>query len=73
MHKAHYEYLADDKEFYAEIPLLKGLWATGATLEFCRDALKEALEDWIMFALKKNADIPDIDGISLKSQPLIDA
>ena len=73
MHHAHYEYLTEDKEFYGEIEVTRGVWATGETLEACRDELKEVLEDWIMFALKKNADLPVIDGISLQSSPLIDA
>jgi predicted RNase H-like HicB family nuclease len=73
MHNANYEFLSEDKEFYGEITVFKGLWATGKSLELCRDQLQEALEDWIMFSLKKNAELPVIDGISLKNQPLIDA
>jgi predicted RNase H-like HicB family nuclease len=66
MHAAHYEYLEEDQEYYGEIALLKGVWATSKTLESCRDQLKAALEDWIIFALKKNTDLPVISGISLQ-------
>ena len=36
----------DPEPFYGEIPELQGVWATGKTLEACRDDLMSALEDW---------------------------
>lgn len=35
MRKAHYEFLENDKQFYGEIPVCKGVYATGKTLEEC--------------------------------------
>ena len=53
MHKAHYEFLKDDKKFYGEIFECKGVYATGKTLEDCRDELEEVLEEWILFRISK--------------------
>ena len=49
MHRAHYEYLENDDKYYGEIPLCKGVYATGSTLEECRDELEEVLEEWLLF------------------------
>jgi len=51
MHKAHYE-LMENGRFWGEIPPLKGVWAEGATLEECRDTLREVLEDWLLVGLR---------------------
>jgi predicted RNase H-like HicB family nuclease len=68
MRHAHYEFLENDKEFYGNIELLPGVWATGGTLEACRDELKEVLQDWLMIGLRRNISFPEIDGISLAPQ-----
>ena len=31
--KAKYEIIRDDEPYYGEVPALKGVWATGKTLE----------------------------------------
>ena len=36
MEKAHYEIIEDEEPYYGEIPVCKGVWATGKTLEECR-------------------------------------
>ena len=64
--KAHYEKINDSEPFYGEIPGLKGVWATGKTLEGCRKKLAGTLEGWLMVRLKKNLPIPKINGVSLK-------
>lgn len=46
---AHYEIIKDDDPYYGEIDELKGVWASGKTLEVCRNNLKETLEGWILF------------------------
>ena len=45
--RAQYE-IIDDEPFYGEIPDFKGVWATGKTLEECRENLKETLEEWLI-------------------------
>ncbi len=42
MHKATYKNYPDGT-LYGEIPGLQGVWATGPTLEACRDELQEVL------------------------------
>ena len=73
MHKAHYEFLKNDKVFYGEIEATRGVWATGETLEACRDELREVLEEWIILSLKLNHPIPEIDGISFEPAQLENA
>lgn len=67
LERAHYEKIRDKEPFFGEVPGLKGVWATGKTLETCRKNLAETLEGWIIVRLKKNLPIPKINGISLKS------
>lgn len=57
--KARYELLDDGKRFYAEIKALRGVWATGKTLEECRENLASTLEGWIIFRLRRNLPIPN--------------
>ena len=65
MRRARYKILPEDGSFYGEIPGLEGVWAQAATLEACRDELKDVLEEWILLSLAKNLPIPTIDGIDL--------
>lgn len=64
MRRADYEKL-ENGSYYGEIPGLEGVWASGQTLEACREELQSALEDWIMFSLTNGFPIPPMDGISL--------
>lgn len=57
--KARYELIDGGKRFYAEIKELRGVWATGKTLEECRDNLYSALEGWLIFRLRRNLAIPN--------------
>lgn len=58
MDKASHEIIDDPRPFYGEIPELQGVWATGKTLETCRDKLISALEDWIASGLRTGRSIP---------------
>jgi predicted RNase H-like HicB family nuclease len=62
MKNAHYEIIEDEEPYYGEIPELKGVWATGKTLEECRDNLTENLEGWILVRNSQGMDILAIDG-----------
>lgn len=62
MKNAHYEIIEDEEPYYGEIPELKGVWATGKTLEECRDNLSESLEGWILVRNSQGMDIPAING-----------
>jgi len=72
MDKATYDIIDDPEPFYGEIPELQGVWATGKTLEGCRDELISALEDWIAFRLRTGLSIPPIGGatIVVSSEPV---
>lgn len=67
LEKARFEKIEDRNLFYAEIPGLKGVWATGNTAADCRRQLAEALEGWIIVRLRKGLAIPKVKGISLKA------
>ena len=62
---AHYEIIEDEETFWGEIPGLQGVWGKANTLENCRSVLKETLEEWIIFRLKNNLELPVIAGIDL--------
>ncbi len=59
LHKAKYELIDEGKHFYAEIKELKGVWATGKTLEECRQNLMDTLEGWLILRLRKNLPVPN--------------
>jgi predicted RNase H-like HicB family nuclease len=65
MRLATYELLPDDEGFYAEIPILQGVWASAPILETCREELQSALEDWILFRVARHLTLPEVDGIAL--------
>lgn len=65
MHRAKYEYLRKDKLYYGEIPGFKGVYASAANLEDCREELLSVLEDWILFSIHKNFSLPVINNLSL--------
>jgi len=66
MDGAHYEIIDDAEPFYGEIKALKGVWATGKTLEACRANLAIAVEDWVLFSVAQNLPIPALGGVSLR-------
>ena len=66
MDEAKYEILSDDESFYGEIPDCRGVYANAKSLEKCRKELEETLEEWILFRIHKNLNIPVINKIELK-------
>ena len=55
---ARYEMIQDEEPYYGEVTELKGVWATGKSLEECRERLQEVIEGWILVSLRKNLPIP---------------
>ena len=55
---AKYEMIDNGKRFYAEIRELRGVWATGKTLEECRNNLLSSLEGWFVFRLRNRLAVP---------------
>jgi predicted RNase H-like HicB family nuclease len=64
--RANYEMIRDEEPYYGEIPDLKGVWATGRTLEECRKKLSEVIEGWIIIRLKKGLPIPPLGRYRIK-------
>ena len=63
---ANYEIIKDEEPYYGEIPELKGVWATGKTLEECRQNLAQVLDGWLVVRLKKGLPIPPIGKYRVK-------
>ena len=63
MRKAHYELIEDPYPYFGSIDDCPGVWATGPTLEACREELQSVLEDWIVLGLRMGHPIPAVDGI----------
>lgn len=65
--RAHYEMIDDpDEPFYGQVTELPGVWATGTTLEACRDNLKDVVEGWILLSVKKSLPIPKLGDMEIK-------
>lgn len=58
--RAKYEIIDDEEPYFGEIRELEGVWATGKTLEECRNNLAEVIDSWLVLSLKKNLPIPPI-------------
>ena len=55
---ARYEMIQDEEPYYGEVTELKGVCATGKSLEECRERSQEVIEGWILVSLRKNLPIP---------------
>jgi predicted RNase H-like HicB family nuclease len=66
MRRAKYEILPEDSTFYGEIVGFDGVYANASTLEACRDELEEVLEEWVLFRVSRNLDLPTVDGVELR-------
>lgn len=60
LNNAKYELIEDDEPYYGEITELKGVWATGRTLEECRRNLSEVIDGWLVVRLKTGLPMPPI-------------
>jgi predicted RNase H-like HicB family nuclease len=66
LRRARYEKIDDDEPYYGEIEELKGVWATGKTLEECRSILQEVVEGWLLLSIKKGLPIPRLGEFEIK-------
>jgi predicted RNase H-like HicB family nuclease len=64
MKRATYKIL-EDETYFGEIPDFQGVWASEKTLEECRSALQEVLEEWLLLKLRDNEEVPKLEGITL--------
>lgn len=72
LEKAKYEIISDEEPFYGEVPGLKGVWASGKTLEECRRNLGETIEGWIVLRLRKGLKIPPIGNIRIEEPKVME-
>ena len=71
--RAQYEIIEDEEPFYGEIPDLPGVWATGKTLEDCRQKLKEVLDGWIIIHLRRGLPIPALGEYTIEEMTGLDS
>ena len=64
--RARYEIIRDDEPYYGEITELLGVWATGTSLEQCRENLREVLEGWVLVRIQKGLFIPPLGDLQLQ-------
>ena len=66
LRRAHYELIDDEEPYYGEVPELKGVWASGKTLEDCRENLKDVIEGWILVSLRRDLPVPKLGEREIK-------
>ena len=65
LRRAHYK-LVDGGLYCATVPGLRGVVATGPTLEDCRDQLAEVVEEWILVRVVRGLSVPRLGGVSVE-------
>jgi predicted RNase H-like HicB family nuclease len=65
LERARYQ-LLDDGTFAATVPALRGVVATGPTLEACRRDLAEVIEAWVLVRVSRGLNVPAIGGATVK-------
>lgn len=65
LEKAEYEIIDNPDPYYAHVPGLVGVWATGKTFEECRRELIEVIEEWIVAKLQWGQPIPPIGDLTI--------
>ena len=66
LRRAKYEVIDDEEPYYGQVRELKGVWATGKTLEQCRENLKEVIEGWLIVSIKKELPIPQLGYLAIE-------
>lgn len=59
--RAQFEKIEDNEPFYAEVPGLPGVWATGRTQDECRTNLRDVIDGWIEVRKRRGLQIPSIN------------
>ncbi len=63
LRQAHYEIIDDEEPYYGSVPGLQGVWASGKTLEECRDRLADVIEGWVLIRLSRGLTIPPLGDV----------
>lgn len=71
LRQAKYESL-ENGSYTATVEGLRGVIATGETIEKCREDLIEVIEEWITIRLQRGFAIPDLDGhaVGVSQEPM---
>ena len=64
--RAKFQIIKDEESYYGEVPELKGVWATGKTLEECRKNLVEVIDGWLVVRLRRGLPIPPLGKYRVK-------
>ena len=60
MRRDHYEIIDDEEPYYGEVPELQGVWASGKTLEECRENLSDVVEGWVLIRIARGLAVPPL-------------
>jgi predicted RNase H-like HicB family nuclease len=52
--------------FCATVSGLRGVIATGPSLEACRDQLAEVVEEWVLVRVARGLRVPTLDGVTVE-------
>lgn len=63
--RAKYKVIEDEKPFFASVPELPGVWASGKIIEECRRELISVIEGWVLLRLRMGRSIPSLGGITI--------
>jgi predicted RNase H-like HicB family nuclease len=56
----------ENGEYFVTVPLLKGVWATGNTIESAEADLRATIFEWLSLKIEgQDGDIPEIESINL--------
>lgn len=56
---ARYEKI-EDGTYFGTIPSMRGVWGNGRTIAACREDLRGAFKDWLMFKIYDHEKIPGL-------------
>jgi predicted RNase H-like HicB family nuclease len=65
LRRAHYELIDDAEPYYGAVPGLQGVWASGKSLEQCRDNLADVVEGWVLIRLARGLAIPPLGEVTV--------
>ena len=65
LERARYRVI-EDGTFAATVRGLRGVIATGATLEACRRDLAEVVEAWVLIRVARGLAVPVLDGATIR-------
>ena len=64
LNRAKFEMIDNNKLYYGEITELRGVWATGKTLEECRHNLAEVIDGWLAVRRQRDLNVPYLKPIN---------